>query len=215
MLFSKSDKMKELVGKHTDQVMTCYKKYAIAMKDILDGCDCRTIEAYTNTLRIEESKADEIRRQIIRQMLEGGLVVDSRKSIMHVIEAVDGVADLAEDIVQEIYIQNMQLPVHTEAAIRAMIDITEKQLGLLISIVKGVVDRYKAEEMTQIILQIEGMESAVDDLQQNLVKDIFGSDFGLAEKMQLREIINMIGHMSDIIEDISDEIEIIMMARKV
>ena len=215
MLFSKSDKMKELVGKHTDQVMTCYKKYAIAMKDILDGCDHGTIEAYTNTLRVEESKADEIRRQIIRQMLEGGLVVDSRKSIMHVIEAVDGVADLAEDIVQEIYIQTITLPVHTEESILSMIEITDRQLGLLISIVKGVVDRYKAKEMTRIILEIEGIESAVDDLQQNLVKDIYDSELSLAEKMQLREIVNMIGHMSDLIEDISDEIEIIMMARKV
>jgi uncharacterized protein Yka (UPF0111/DUF47 family) len=38
---------------------------------------------------------------------------------------------------------------------------------------------------------------------------------GLAEKNQMRELVNMIGSMSDRIEDISDQIEIIMMARKV
>jgi len=215
MLFSKSDKMKELVGRHTDQVMTCYEKYTIAMTCILKGCDHKDIEAHTNALRLEESKADEIRRQIIRQMLEGGLVVDSRKSIMRVIEEVDGIADLAEDTIQEIYIQNIQIPAYAEETISRMVEITERQLGLLIRIVKGVVDRYKAQEMSDVILEIEGLESAVDDLQQKLVKEIFDSAMSLAEKMQLREVINMIGHMSDLIEDISDEIEIIMMARKV
>lgn len=215
MLFSKSDKIKDLVGNHTDQVMVCYEKYSVAIRDILGGCDRDAIEVYTNELRVQESLADEIRRQIIRQLLEGGLVIESRKSIMHVIEAVDEIADLSEDIVQQIFIQNIKLPELTHEAILSMSEITRRQLDMLVGIVKGVVTRYKAKDMTKAILQIESMESAVDDLQQNLVKELFESDFELAEKMQLREIINMIGKMSDRIEDISDEVEIIMMARKV
>ncbi len=215
MLFSKSDKIKELVGNHTNQVMRCYDKYEEAMKVILDGCDKEATGAYTNELRLMESRADEIRRQIIRQLLEGGLVIDSRKSIMHVIEAVDEIADLAEDIILQIYIQNIVIPIFTHDSIRAMTEITSRQLYLLVDVVKGVVSHYKSEEMTQTILQIEGMESAIDGIQQSVVKTLFETDMSLAEKLQLRELINLIGHMSDLIEDISDEIEIIMMARKV
>lgn len=215
MLFSKSDKMKELVGFHTDAVQACFSKYAESLDAILRGADRRMIETFTEDLRKQESLADEVRRQIIRQLLEGGLVVDSRKSVMHVIEAVDQVADLSEDIIQEIYIQGLELPNFTHQAIRSMVEVTGKQLDLLIGIVKGIVNKYKAEEMTGTILQIEGMESTVDDLQQGLVKELYEKEVSLAEKIQLREIINMMGSMSDRIEDISDEIEIIMMARMV
>lgn len=215
MLFSRSDKIKELVGNHTDAVLSCFSAYISAMADVLKDCDGATIATHTKELKAQESKADLIRRQIIRQLLEGGLVIDSRKSIMHVIEAVDEVADLAEDIIKEIYIQNIHLPTYARGPIESINTITLQQLGLLEGIVKSVVDKYKASEMTQIILEIEGLESAIDDLQEKLVKEIFEKDLQLAEKMQLRQLINMIGGISDLIEDISDEIEIIMMARKV
>ncbi len=215
MLFSKSDKMKEMVGGHTDAVVLCYSIYSDSLNAILNGTTTQVIAGFTSELRRQESFADEIRRKIIRQLLEGGLIVDSRKSIMHVIEAVDEVADLAEDIIQEIYIQGIELPGFTHAALRSMVEVTGRQLDLLIGLVKDVVDKYKAKEMTQTILQIEGLESEVDDIQQDLVKQLFETELALAKKMQLREIINMVGKMSDVIEDISDEIEIIMMARTV
>lgn len=215
MLFSRSNKIKDLVGHHTSSVIECYDKFAEAINDILDGCSDQQIENYTNSLRHLESQSDEIRRQIIRELLEGGLVMDSRKSIMHVIEAVDEVADLVEDIVQEIYIQGITLPDFTHENIRIMVKVTREQLGLLVEIVNSIVDRYSVDEVAEAIARIEQIESEVDDLQQSAVKHLFRSDFSLAQKMQLREIINLMAKMADLIEDISDEVEIIMLARKV
>lgn len=215
MFFSKSEVIKDLVGDHTTAVMACYEKYEEAMDAIMVGCEEATMESYTNKLRSLESQADEVRHMIIRQLLEGGMLVDSRKSLMHVIEAVDTVANITEDIVQEIYIQNICLPEFTHDAIKKMSTVTKKQLELLVETVKNIVHKYKIKEMTKIIHEIEGLESEVDDIQQALTKQLFETDFELARKLQYRELINMIGGMSDVIEDISDEIEIIMMARKV
>lgn len=215
MLFSRSNRIKELVGNHTDSVRACYDKYAEAIVDILEGCTEQQIENYTNNLRQLESQADEVRRQIIRELLEGGLVMDSRKSVMHVIEAVDQVADLAEDIVQEIYIQGIVLPEFIHENLKKMTLVTGEQLGILVEIVNGIVDRYDAQEVATRIISIEQMESEVDDLQQSAITHLFKSDFTLAEKLQLREIINLMAYIADIIEDISDEVEIIMLARKV
>ncbi len=215
MFFSKSESIKELVGEHAVVVMKCYDKYEEAIGSILGGANRSEVEVYTNTMRSLESEADSVRHQIIRSLLEGGLLVDSRKSIMHVIEGVDGVADITEDIIQEIYIQQINLPKFTHEAIIKMSKLTRDQLILLIETIKGVVTSYKVKEMTKLIQEIENLESKVDDLQQGIVKELFETDMALAEKMQIREIINLIGAMSDTIEDISDSVEIIMMARKV
>lgn len=215
MFFSKSVVIVELVGEHSDAVMACFDKYEEAIVDICKGCDEGAVESYTNQLRSLESQADEVRHQIIRKLLEGGLLVDSRKSLMHVLEALDGIADITEDVIQEIYMQNMSLPELVHEPIMKMTEVTRRQLILLIDTIKNIVHKYNVKTMIKKIQDIEMMESEVDDVQQSLVKQLYRSDMGLAEKNQMRELVNMIGSMSDRIEDISDQIEIIMMARKV
>lgn len=215
MFFSKSDEIRELVGDHAEVVVKCFDKYAEAIETVFGGCDSLVVEGYTNELRSLESQADEVRHQIIRRLLEGSLLVDSRKSLMHVIEGVDTVADITEDIIQEIYIQNISIPSFTHEAIIKMSKLTREQLLILIETIKKIVSKYKIKEMSKMILDIENLESQVDDIQQSIVKVLFESDMSLAEKLQLRELINLISSMSDIIEDISDSVEIIMMARKV
>lgn len=215
MLFSKSEEIKNLVGEHAEAVVECYDRYEEAMKGILDGCSVVEIHSYTNQLRELESKADSIRHKIIRSLLEGGLLVDSRKSLMHVIEGVDVVADITEDIIQEIYMMKLALPEFTHEPIMEMTRITREQLKLLIKSIKNIVSKYKVDKMTKMIQEIEELESNVDDVQHDLIKELFEKDYDLAYKMQVREFINLIGSMADTIEDISDSVEIIMMARKV
>ena len=215
MFFRKTGKIKDMVGKHTEAVLACYDKYEESLRALIKGCGMAELNVHSGDLRRLESEADHIRRQIIRQLLEGGLVMDSRKSIMHVIEEVDGIADLAEDIIQEIHIQELQLPKLIHEPLLAMTEVTRHQLMLLIGLVKGIVDKYDELEMTKVTQEIETMESKVDNLQHEVVRELYKQDMSLAEKMQLREIINMAGHIADLIEDNSDEVEIIMLARKV
>lgn len=215
MFFSKSEEIKELVGAHADAVMQCYDAYQKALANILGGASKEAITGMTNELRQLESEADSVRHTIIRSMLEGGLLVDSRKSLMHVIEGVDAIADTTEDIIQELDIQQIVMPDFTHKALVEMSEVTKEQLELLIDSIKSIVSKYNIKEMTEIIQKIEILESKVDDLQQKVIRELFNSTLPLAEKMQYREMINLVGSMSDNIEDISDTIEIIMMARKV
>ena len=103
---------------------------------------------------------------------------------MHVIEAVDTVANTTEDIIQEIYIQNICLPEFTHDAIRKMSSVTKKQLEILIVAVKNIVHKYKIKEMTKMIHEIEALESEVDDIQQALTKQIFEEDFEFAMRTE-------------------------------
>ena len=215
MFFSKSEQIKELIGNHTDVVMKCFTQYEMAMQAVLDNVSLDKLEVYTNQIRSFETQADEVRHQIIRNLLEGGLLLDSRKSLMRMIEGVDEVADIAEIIIQEIYIQNIQIPEFMHKAIIEISQVTRKQLLLLIESVKKIVDKYKVNELSKVILEIEGLQSEVDVIQQGITKELFTKDIPLAEKLQLKEIVSLVGSMSDKIEDISDLIEIIMMARKV
>lgn len=215
MFFSKSEEIKNLVGAHADAVLNCYEAYERSLIKILKGASKKEIKELTKELRHLESEADTVRHNIIRTMLEGGLLVDSRKSLMRVIEGVDVIADTVEDIIQEIDIQQIHMPEFTHEGLIKMSEVTKAQLDLLIEGLKKIVSKYSIKEMTKLIRKIEALESEVDNMQQDLVRQLFKTDLTLAEKMQYRDVINLIGSMSDQIEDISDAVEIIMMARKV
>lgn len=215
MLFSKSEEIKVKIGEHMALVETCLRTCRDDLAILLEGCEREELYKLMQTLRKMESAADYKRHEIIRFLLEGGLLVDSRKSIMHLIEATDRVADISEDIIKEIYYQQLVIPPMLKQAILDMMDVTIKQYELLKEAKLNVVSKYKVKEMTKLLLSIETLESQVDDLHMAATLVLFDSDLDLAYKRQLREHLNLIVSLSDLIEDISDEIEIIMMARKV
>ena len=215
MIFSKSNEVIDLVSSYSDKVILCYERFMEILEDMLRGCLYEDKEKYALEISRLESEADKIRHEIIRKLFEGRMLVDSRKSIARLIEGVDKVANLCEDIIQLIYFQNIDGLSEYSEDINAINRITHKQLIELINTIKSLVTKYQMNEMLESIVKIETYESEVDVLEQNIVKSIFKSNLDLAQKNQYRELISNIGSLSDIIEDLSDEIEIIMMSRNI
>jgi len=215
MFFTKNKHLEKWIVVYLDIVIKSYDYYMKAMTQILDGVDEETCERLMHEMEDLERKADEIRHQIIRQMIEGGILVESRVSLLKMIEGIDRVVGICEDIIQEIYMQNMHIEDIVKDPIRKINEITFKQLDLLIYAVKGTVEKYDIDEMLEDVRAIEKIESEVDDLEHSAIKAVFSLPIGLAEKVQMRILIGQVGNLADTIEDISDEIEIIMMTRRV
>ena len=215
MLFSKSDVIKELAMEHMQAVKHCLIACEHAVMEVIEGCEAEALRNLVDNLSELESEADAVRHKIIRELLDGGLLVDSRKSLMRVMESVDDIADISEDIMQEFKVQKLILPSSSHKSVVEMMAMTQAQYDILIEVISGILSKYKTKEIRSRILEIEGLESRVDQIQRKVIEMIFESDETLAYKRQVREQINLIGSISDLIEDISDEIEIIMLARKV
>lgn len=62
-------------------------------------------------------------------------------------------------------------------------------------------------------LEIE--EAEIDSLEKNYINELRKKDVELSKKVYYRDFINMIANISDIIEDVGDEIEKITAIRKV
>ena len=57
-------------------------------------------------------------------------------------------------------------------------------------------------------------EFAVDKLEMKLYEQIFSLDTGLAEKMQINNVVSAVCDISDVIENIADQIQIMLITRK-
>ena len=67
----------------------------------------------------------------------------------------------------------------------------------------------------KLLDDIRAQESRVDVIEQNLYKQIFSMNIGLAERTQIAKFIELICDISDIIENIADKIQIMLITRKV
>lgn len=211
----KNSNIEKWIVVYLDIVVKGFDYYTKAMTQILDGVDEATCEDLMHNMEELEQKADEIRHQIIRQMIEGGILIESRVSLLRIIENIDKVVGICEDIIQEIYMQNINIQDIIKSPIKKINEITFKQLDLLVYAVKGTVEKYDIDEMFEDIRVIESMESEVDEIEHLAIKAVFDLPISLAEKVQMRTLIGQIGSLADTIEDVSDEIEIIMMSRRV
>ena len=123
---------------------------------------------------------------------------------MQIIEKIDKIADKSEKVYDDILIyrfdQNLDgniirnILMFTDKAFEKM----EKSLFLLFK------DYQQAFEIAH---SIELEEESVDVLKKQFIDEIKGLDMELAKKIYYRDFINNISDISDIIEDIGDEIE--------
>jgi uncharacterized protein Yka (UPF0111/DUF47 family) len=79
-----------------------------------------------------------------------------------------------------------------------------------------IVSDYNLEDVVSDLGKIEALESKVDAIEIATIKQIFNMpDLELAYKNQLKGLINMVAEISDKIEDLSDEVEIILASRRI
>ncbi|MGM0381839.1 MAG: TIGR00153 family protein [bacterium] len=159
-----------------------------------------------------EHRADEIRREVERQIYEGAFMPSFREDYILFIELIDAIADQAEVCADMIAQQKPHVPEEIKSNFKEMIQeipLTYRPFQELVR-EKNMNDARRANEL---IDKIEASEQAVDRMEWGLIKDVFANDsLSLAQKIHLRNFIALIAGISDRVEDASDRV-IILMAR--
>lgn len=217
MIFKKTSQIIELLHKHVNRVVDCYDYYEESFKALPDeqkqGDDAELIKR-VKALKTIEHEADVLRHKVIVELLGGGFLVDSRKSTMRLMEGVDRVADTADEVYKMIVIEKINIDEVLFDSLSQINTITKKQLTLFIQLLSDLMTKYELDEMIQRLVQIETYESEVDVIENRLIQEIFNRDMMLAQKIQYKELVKKVAGMSDLIEDLSDEMEIILASRK-
>ncbi len=219
VFFSKANKIIEQLELHSSLVLKCFETYQMCLEQIQETSQHDThkaLSAMVEGISQLENQADQVRHEVIRYLLNGGFLVDNRKSTMRLIEGLDYVADLAEDIVQMMVYEQIQLPKWLIQYIIEINTITHQQLNIYIDLMHKIVSDYNLEDVLSDLEHIEKLESQVDAIENAVIRQIFElSSVELAYKNQLKALINLVAKVSDNIEDLSDEVEIILAARRI
>ena len=196
---------------HLDAVGETLSAFRDFMNAYLDG-DPKASDLAMKSVDTE-TKADRIRRETETMMYSGAFLPNFRGDLLGLIEAVDLIADRAETVARLVELQKTVFPDEIKRDVKNQVDISVRTYEAL---KKAIEAMFKdMEEASKFVEETERLEHEEDEIEWYLIKKIFSLGIERAQKLELREIISMIGDIADLSEDASDRVEIILLKRRV
>jgi hypothetical protein len=160
-----------------------------------------------------ESRADDLRDETNELMYSRALIPESREDIMALLERVDGIPRSFEQILNMIRTQKLSFPGFLILDIQELIrvsmescDLMAKQIDVLIK---------KKEGIRALMSTIDQNESHCDHIERRIITKLFDSDLEPFLKLQLKEMVVVMGEISDQADRVSKRINIMTMKRRI
>lgn len=211
--FWRSEKrFQELLGRYLEQVEASLNSLESVFPACLDGTSPLLQHDVANPVHQKESVADDIRRELERELLSGKLLPGSRSEVLAIIESVDAVPNAAEEIVDTFSIQGLRVPAELHAGLRELLSESVRTCAVMNSAVSLLFeDLQRIQELTK---EVDARESHVDTLERHLIQKVFRLDIELAAKLQLRDLVRGIATLADRAENAVDRTQWLALKRR-
>jgi predicted phosphate transport protein (TIGR00153 family) len=179
----------------------CIAEWSTALKAYLDGSDADLSER----IDVLESEADDRLREISSVLNSGAYLPTVRADIYRLMAAVDRIANAAEETGSFVFVERPDVPEGFADGIKVLIDRTTASFDAFEQAFRRYVKPGgKIKKIREDVRKVSELESAVDEMETRLVRQVFAGDLDLARKLHLRDYIRHIAGVADRCEDAAD-----------
>ena len=170
------------------------------------------LDQFARASHREESECDCVRRGIERDLFAKSLLPESREDVMALLESMDLVINQAEDVLRQIVLQRIELPVAFQ---NAYADLGERCYEAAVVLLQQADAALANDPRTRELGDaVKACESRVDQREQQIVSDLFASDLDLARKLHYRDLVTMTAAISDLAEDAAHLLTVFALKRE-
>ncbi len=216
MIFGKKDnRVQNCFEDHHHSVAECLEDLQDFFKELFsDDCSRHKLESIYVSIDSSESAADKELRHIV-DLMSGSFLPMTRSNLIQIVQNTDDIANSCQSIARRVLLEKIQLPKELHHDVLEIISITRDQLDILYKAIDKLLNNFGGLLKNKKILDdIRREESRVDNIEEMLHERIFDMDITLTEKIYYRDLISRIGQISDIIEDLSDRMQIMLVERE-
>lgn len=215
-MFKKSNnKVSELILEQLKDVEGCLINFENFMRAATTkDAKIETLRSLYEGVHQMENAADRSLTVMI-ESLGGAFLPSTREDLIAIATSCDRVANKCEHTAMMMVFQKFTFPEEFNADIMEMLKITrnafellEKAIDKLFANLGGLIKDHS------ILMEIRDEESKVDKIEESLYERVYNLDLPLAEQRQLGDFVDWIADISDIIENIADNIQIMLITRK-
>ena len=160
-----------------------------------------------------ESRADDIRDEINELMYSRALIPELREDIMALLEKVDEIPRSFEQILNMIRTQKITFPEFLTLDIQELIRVSMESCDLMAKQIDVMIK--KVEGIRALMSTIDQNESHCDHIERRIIIKLFESDLEPFLKLQLKELVIVLGEISDQADRVSKRVNILTMKRRV
>ena len=207
-----------LVDQHMGFVFECYCAFEKFMEEFLaSGKPAGEFMHLYDAVDKLEGDADVARRNIINAFLDGKLLPSTRKEILDIIARMDKIANKCQDVACKLSYQNVTLPQAYRAAFLEITKLTKEQYLMTKRALRILFDDYDRLMKDESILgDIMGKEHEVDRIEDATTMAIFRDEtLDLTQRHYYKHFLTNLCDISDRLEDLADQIQVIVVLRKV
>ncbi len=159
-----------------------------------------------------ENRLDGIRRDIEMEIYGRRLLPDTRDDVLDLLENIDKIPDCVQSVTRNLKLQNAEIPSLLKGDLRQLSDHIVEAIQILIKTTYAFLN--KPAEVRALVSQLSRVEHEADLVEQRVIALVFDApDRELAHKMQLQGLIERVGSICDLAEDVGDRLMIASLKR--
>ncbi len=212
----KTNKVQEMIMEEIDTVEVALNQFECFLRAAsTPNTPIETLQTLSDAVCKAEASADTALRNMIDSLVKSPLLPATRHDLIEIATSCDRIANKCEHISLTAVFHKFLFPSEYEADILKIFSIIREQFAILKKSINMLFSRFGDFLKDHSILdEIRKHESNVDVIEQELYKRIFALDLGLAERDQIARFVELVCDISDIIENIADQIQIMLITRK-
>jgi uncharacterized protein len=212
-LWKKQKNIEEMIEGYFELCDNCFRLFDEGLNLYLNSGLGTEFDQSVEANHHAESLADDKRREIELTLYGKALLPDSRGDLLGLLETFDRLPNATETVLAALQTQRVVLPEEFKAAYRALADVniesysaTRKAVDALFHNPRATLDATK---------EVDVKESESDRQERVLISSIFDAAMDTGEKLLLKEIVLLIGAISDRAEGAADRISIVAIKRQI
>lgn len=211
-LFRKQNEVETLLFSYIDEFKEIRHYFQEAMQATCDRCSQDTLAYLSGEVQRHESKADELLAQLVDLMFGHALLPDVRNRIMQLMYSMDRIPEIFKLILSTLRVQKLKIPTEIMGDFTILVDGVCSCCDYLAD--QFMAHLQKKDTVQQLLKTIRQTETHCDYQEEIALQRIFDKDTILpTEKIQLKEVIRLVGQIANLAEDISKGISILHISR--
>jgi len=211
--FKKELQLEKLIYSYLENLGMIQNHFVKAMNICLKDGSCDDFCFLVDQTHKFESRADDLRDEINELMYSRALIPESREDIMALLERIDRIPRSFEQILNMIRTQKIFFPEDLILDIQELIRISMESCDLMAKQVDVMIK--KKEGIRALMATIDQNESHCDHIERRIIVKLFESDLEPFLKLQLKELVIVLGEISDQADRVSKGVNIMTMKRRV
>jgi len=213
-IFKKERQVEQLIYQYLDTFKLSQESFSMAMDScFLNDSRCENFDFYIKQTHKYENKTSDISDEINNIMYGKTLIPDSRGDIMELLNEIDTIPRLFKDILYMVQTERLTVPDFIVDEIKELVRISMECCELLIR--QAVALFTNSGGVRTLLGNIDTNESHCDNIERRIVAMIFDSEIDSFRKLQLKDLVEKTGRISDEAESVSKLINILSLKRRV